>query len=261
MISTQGELPKISPPLLCWFLWYCRRYLRKHLNALRVSGVERLKDLGGRPLVLCMNHPSWWDPLIAAALADNFLSSREHYAPIDSKALERYGFFRKLGFFGVEQSSLRGAEMFLRISREVLKKRNSALWVTVQGRFADVRERPLQIAPGVAHLMAHAPDAVAIPVAMEIVQWQERTPEVLVRIGEPISSNVLVRKDWNEAIRKHLEQTMDELAAASIKRDERQFTTVLGGSAGVGGMYDSWRRMKSALRGKKFDVHHQGGRA
>jgi hypothetical protein len=32
---------------------------------------------------------------------------------------------------------------------------------------------------------------------------------------------------------------------------------LLGGSAGVGGVYDVWRRLKAAIQGRKFHADHQ----
>ena len=49
---------------------------------------------------------------------------------------------------------------------------------------------------------------------------------------------------------------MDALAVAARERDPSQFLNLLAGQAGVGGVYDVWRRAKALVRGRKFDGHH-----
>ena len=247
-MKNHGEVPRVSVTLLRWFQWYCRGYLRKHVNSIRAAGVENLRGIGDRPVVVCMNHPSWWDPLIAAFLADCLFKERGHYAPIDGDALEKYRFFRKLGFFGVEKGTARGARTFLEVSRSIVQEPSSCLWITVQGKFADVRERPVRVAPGIGHLLRGS-DCVVVPLAIEISHWEERTPEVLVKIGSVIRTGEVMwsAQQGNVAVEASLANAMEGLAAEAIARNGAAFETLLGGTAGVGGVYDSWRALKSRL--------------
>lgn len=261
-VKERGEVPRVSAKMLRWFQWYCRGYLRKHVNSIRVAGIENLREIGDRPVVVCMNHPSWWDPLIAAFLADSLFRGRKHYAPIDADALENYSFFKKLGFFGVEKGTARGARTFLEVSSAVLQERASCLWVTVQGKFTDVRERPVRVAPGVGHLLREI-DCVAVPMAIEIVHWEERIPEVLVTIGAAIRTGEArgSAQEWNAVVESSLEKAMDRLAAESVARNGSAFKILLGGKAGVGGVYDTWRAWKSRVQGRTFDAHHSAREA
>ena len=77
-----GECPTISPVLRRWFAWYASRYVARHFSAVRIAGGEPPMLAAGRPAVVFLNHPSWWDPLIAAVLAMTFYPERSHYAPI-----------------------------------------------------------------------------------------------------------------------------------------------------------------------------------
>ena len=98
----------------------------------------------GDPPVIYVNHASWWDPLVLLLLTHQLYPGRKFFAPMDAKALERYGFFRRIGCFGVELGSLRGAKQFLGASLAALGLPDGGLCVTPQGRFADVRERPVR---------------------------------------------------------------------------------------------------------------------
>ena len=41
-----------------------------------------------------------------------------------------------------------------------------------------------------------------------------------------------------------------------IAKNEDSFVTILGGAVGVGGIYGFWQRIKSLLRGEKYDPRH-----
>jgi hypothetical protein len=53
-----------------------------------------------------------------------------------------------------------------------------------------------------------------------------------------------------------LEETQDALACDAMSHDPARFETVLTGSAGVGGVYDAWRRVRAAARGERFVAEH-----
>jgi 1-acyl-sn-glycerol-3-phosphate acyltransferase len=173
---------KRSGTAVTWFSWYARRYVARHFHGMRVSREGLPADCEG-PLIVYLNHGSWWDPLIALLLTQRYLAAREFAAPIDAAALKRYGILERIGFFGVEQGTWRGARQFLRTSEEVLKRERGAVCVTPQGRFADVRERPLRFAPGLGQLASRLTAGTILPLAVEYAFWEERTPEVLARFG------------------------------------------------------------------------------
>ncbi len=169
--------------------------------------------------------------------------------------------FRKLGFFGVEQGTRRGAIQFLRTAENILHDPNSLLVITPQGRFADVRERPVRFAAGLGHLATRVERAFFLPMATEFIFWEERLPEILVRFGEPVE----VRKadaatfdanEWTKLFEQKMQATQDALAAEAQRRNPEDFHVVLRGGAGQGGIYDQWRSMKAKMRGEKFRKEH-----
>ena len=171
--------------LIRGFQRYAHRYVRKHFHAVRLSKSGSPLASGDEPLLVVLNHPSWWDPLIGIVLSRAF-GARDHFAAIDAVAVRQYRFFQKLGFVGVDTKSLRGAAEFLRTGAAILAQPRHVFWVTAQGRFTDVRERPLALRSGVGHLAARLTAGIVLPVALEYTFWTERTPEALVRVGEPL---------------------------------------------------------------------------
>ncbi len=248
--------PRISRPLSRWFGAYARRYVRRHVHAVRVLRRDLPSDAGDAPLLIVLNHPSWWDPMIAFVLRDRFFPRREHYAPMDAAALERYRFFGRLGMFGVERGTPRGAATFLRVGEAVLARPRGTLWVTAQGRFEDPRVRPTVLMPGVGLLAARMPRGSVLPLALEYPFWEERTPEALAAFGTPMAVGSGDTEGWTARIAEALERTQDVLATAAAARDGVTFETILGGRAGVGGVYDLWRSLRARLKGERFDREH-----
>jgi 1-acyl-sn-glycerol-3-phosphate acyltransferase len=253
------ELPKPSKFLLRWFTRYVRFYLRRNFHGIHLLLSGSLEQVAGRPLLVCLNHPSWWDPLIALYISQRFFPEREHWAPIADAGLNKYRFFRRLGFFGIDPNTRAGAQRFLRIGREALARPNTALWVTPQGQFRDVRERPVSIQSGVGHLAQASRKFAMLPIALEYAFWNERYPEAFAAIGTPVSiddgASRSVRQ-WTDAFALALERTQELLARAVLARDRRAFEALLEGNAGIGGIYDAWRSLKARAKGERFHAEH-----
>jgi 1-acyl-sn-glycerol-3-phosphate acyltransferase len=260
-ITHHASLPRISPRLLRAFTAYSRWYVGRHFHAVRVSETGLPPAIHGLPLVLYVNHAAWWDPLACLLLQQEFFRERRAFAPIDARALRQYRFFAKLGFFGVEQDSPRGAVSFLRHATAILQHSDTALWLTPQGRFADARERPVRFKPGLGHLPERVGRAVFVPVALEYTFWEERKPELLVRFGE---AEILGRdvgqppaaETWTRHFEQRLEATQTALANDAQARNPTRFRSVLRSGSGVGFFYDAWRRWRARLRGERFRSEH-----
>ena len=255
-------VPRISPWLLGWFRWYSARYLRRHFHALRLSRDCRPDVPDDVPLVVYLNHAAWWDPLFGLLLAERLFPRRATYAPIEAKALGRYRFMERLGLFGIDPQTRRGGLRFLRLSRAILIRADTALWITPEGRFADPRERPAAFRPGLAHLARSLASGALVPLAIEYPFWEERSPEALARFGEAVrieTRNDRTVADWNALLESRLRAAQDSLAEQAIRRDPREFETLLRGRAGVGGVYDLWRRLVARLRGETFSPEHGEG--
>ena len=251
------DLPHVSPMLLGWFTWYSKRYLRRHFHSLRVSLAGLPPSAADMPVAIFSNHASWWDPLLWLALKAEFFPAARAFSPIDAAALTRYRILSRLGFFGVEQKTGRGAIQFLRTAEKILRRPGHILALTPQGRFADPRERPVRFEPGLGHLAARVGGAVFVPMASEFVFWEERLPEILVRFGEPIATDQITDgESGTELFERKLEAVQDALAADVKRRDPRDFQIVLRGRAGQGGVYDWYRAAKAKLRGEKFVREH-----
>lgn len=246
--------------ILNWgFRRYVRRFVRKNFNAVRVIGQEQLAGLPEGPIVCFINHPGWWDPMTGVLMTDLLFSTRRFAAPMDAEALRSYPILERLGFFSVERESTSGAKEFLRISRELLKNPQTILWLTPAGKFHDVRQ-PASFMNGLSHLVDSKFHGTALPMAIEYTFWNERSPELLVHFGSPLNcAGLSTDRDVRTSELEHaLVATQAKLAERAIARDPAGFTTLAMGRAGVGGLYDFWRRVIAGLRGRKFQDRHSG---
>src|SRR5262245_44288498 len=251
-------LPVRSDRLFRLFRWYARRYCAKYLRAVRLAEWVRPPRLDG-PAVIVMNHPSWWDPLIGYVLTGLF-AHRVDWGVFESSALKQYRFLGRAGNIGVQAGSPRRAVRFLEVARTILANPNATIWITGQWRFVDARKRPIHLRSGAGHLARQLDRGLIVPLALEMVFWDQRTPEALAAFGSPLICTVHRKwsaDQWTAEIESELERTQNRLAADAMGRDPARFTTILRGRAGVGGVYDFWRRMSSWARGKRFDAEHR----
>ena len=273
-----------APPRTSRFLrWGFRKYLlggfpfRRGFLAKHFHGVRLLEPVppcfadgkpGGRR-VFYLNHPGWWDPLAAAALAQFLAPGRVPYAPIDAAALTHYPIVGRLGLFGVERDTPAGARAFLTAARAVLADPAADLWLTPQGTFVPPDARPVRFAPGLGHLVSRDAELSAVPVAVRYEFWTERLPELLLAVGEPVRLEEVRRGGRGERpgsagacsrfLAGRLEATLDELARAAATREAGRFRPVVGGSAGVSAGYDALRRAAAALAGRRYRGEHGPG--
>lgn len=238
---------------------YLRRYFARHFTAVRLAQGDRprLDTLTG-PLIVYSNHASWWDPILYMLVSDLLCPGRPGYGPMDARALEKYRFFRRLGVFGVETDSRRGAVRFLETARAVLERPGAVLWMTAEGQFADPRRRPVRFRRGLGHLVRSMDRGVALPLAIEYPFWNERNPEALIRFGAPIriAAASLEADAWTEELENGLEAAQDALALDAQSREAHRFETLLSGERGIGGVYDLWRRFRARWRGDTFQPAH-----
>jgi 1-acyl-sn-glycerol-3-phosphate acyltransferase len=254
--SDHEAIPPPSQAVLKAFGLYLRWYLRRHFHAVRIANAAALTRHPG-PLIVYVNHASWWDPLTCMLLARAMFPAHRHHGPMDGDALARYPLLRKLGLFPVERGTTRGAAQFMNASMEIMRAESSLLWLTPQGAFSDVRQRPVVFKPGLAGILKRCPDATAIPLAIEYTFWDERLPEVLINVGEPQRLDPATStSDVQQTLAAKLTSAQDSLSALAQLRDPNSFENLLSGSAGVGLAYDTARRLSSWMRGKKYQAEH-----
>ena len=253
-----ASLPSYGAQLAALAAWYIPRYVRRHFHAVRCDRDGPAPAISG-PTVFFVNHSSWWDPAIGALFAARHYAGYRHYTPIDAAALNKYKIMKKLGFFPVDRNARSGARQFIEVCGRVFSTPNAILWLTPEGRFRNVRSRPVAMKRGIGHLPAICPHLTFVPMAIEYTFDQESAAEVAVRFGGGIRVSQEPRRsaaEWTEFFSRRLEYEMDQLAAKVVHRHWNDFDIVQDGTSGVGGMYDLIRRTGAMIRGKPFASSH-----
>ncbi|CTQ34580.1 lysophospholipid acyltransferase family protein [Jannaschia rubra] len=240
-----------SPAMVRFFDGVMQRQMRRAFRAVRVAepGLPALPD--DRPVVFFSNHPSWWDPAFYIVLSAALLPGRCSFGPMEARALERYRFMRRIGIFGIEPGTTSGAARLLRVGGHILSDPAHVLWLTAQGHFADPRT-PVELQRGLSRLLSRAPQALAVPVALEYPFWSEKRPEALAAFGDAIPA----AEATHERLEQALQDTANALAARAKARSPAAFDTILGGRVGVGGIYGGWSRLRARIRGRSYRPEH-----
>ncbi len=249
-----------SPFLERWFLLYTRRYLAQNFHAVRLLGsLPAFPPDDGLPLLVCLNHSSWWDVMLGIYAA-NDLFPWDTYAVMDERQLKRYRFFARVGIIGVDRTSLAGARAFLEYAGALLKNHRRALWITAQGEMVSNRTRPMQFQSGVGHIAASVGEFYFTTVALHYEFWNERLPEAFLSASpiERVSAGdgAFDRKKFVTLQERRMEAQLDALIAQVDLRDETAFQTLLSGKSGISPTYDAVRALSARLKGERFSAEH-----
>lgn len=252
------------------FAWYVRRLLAKDFEAVRALpgslGVLGSLAAGEGPAIVVMSHASWWDPLVGFHLHRLTAAAggqpRAGLAPMDAAQLARFGFFRKVGVFGIDPEHPRSAGAMVEYARERFAERpRTTLWITAQGRFTDPREA-VALRPGAAMVASRTPGVRVACLAAEYAFWQERKPGVFLaceEVGAPAGDGTRSSGAWQRAMTAGLARAAGRLAAGVIARDPGAFEVVGAGGGGgrVNPAFDAWQRLRG--RGGAIEARREGG--
>ena len=214
-----------------FFAGYAARMVRRrfHSSMVLVGDGDHFARLDSveAPVIILMTHASWWDPLAGLVLWRRFIPSREMLVPMDASELERFGFFRRLGMFGIDPDdpkSLEAMKAYV-LERFEASGDRETLGLTPQGRFTDPRE-PIRLRPGAAAIAAASPvRPEVIALAVEYPFWQDKQPEMLVSISPviPPMGEEPTTGDWQRGMTAAMVDASTRLSAASMSRDPKAF--------------------------------------
>lgn len=199
-------------------LRYAEGYLQRQFQSFRLApgSLELLTSCATRPgpLLVALNHPSWWDPLAGLVLTRR-CQGRQHRAPMDAEQLARFPFFSWLGMLpahpGQPLSWLRP------LGRELDDPRsNLMVWITPQGEFCDPR-LPVRLQGGAAWLRDKHPHLRGLTLALEYPFWNQPRPEICARVAEwPAGQELTAAMESNSARLAELASLRDPALLPSL---------------------------------------------
>lgn len=252
-------VPEPKKWLVDGFCRYTRNMVTKRFTAFGVQFATSPSDMirDDHSMMVFANHVGWWDPIVAMLLNKAYFPDRTFYAPIDAVALNAYGIFRKLGFYGLELDRFHGAAEFLRTSRDILSNPKASIWITPEGQFADARDHTKPLMPGLAHLAATSERVLFVPLAIEYPFWEEPRPMVLVRFGEAVTfDGISNKKQCAEKLEESMRSNQKDLAQSVIHRRIEAFEYLIPPRAARTSWYDTMRSWTAWFQGRPFDPRH-----
>jgi 1-acyl-sn-glycerol-3-phosphate acyltransferase len=266
-----GVIPgRYSPRFAKFFGVYLERLFASRMHAVRVArrddgvptsaALHELDEHAG-PVMVLLSHSAWWDPLVGLLLARRYVPSRSGCAPMEADQLRTFGFFRRLGLFGIDPEDPRSlSQMLAYVQGCFAREARPTLWLTPQGTFADPRA-PLVLRPGAAAVAARTPGVRVVAVTMEYGFWLDQRPEVFIRVERvdapldaPLGRGRPSTGRWHRAMQQAMRDSAARLADAVMSRDPARFEVIAGrgvkGGSRVNPIYDLWQR----LRGKRAAI-------
>lgn len=249
-----------SPLIDRWFRGYNRRYLQKSFQRIHLDGdLSGLRGDGKTPLLLCLNHSSWWDLLLGLYLSEH-LPDWDMYGVMDERQLRRYRFFSRLGVIGVERETLRGAREFLAYTRTLLTGQPRALCLTPQGEFVSNSVRPVRFQPGIGAIAGQLESFLFTTIVLDYEFWSEKQPEAFISV-RPVEYIVVDsdfdRRTFVHRLERQMEQHLDAFTAMRVQRDPALFQTLLDGQNSISPVYNTLRRASAWLRREPPALSHQ----
>ncbi|MCX5690343.1 MAG: lysophospholipid acyltransferase family protein [Planctomycetota bacterium] len=239
-----------SPRIFRGFAWYLRRLLRRDFKAIHLSRSTHAAFAASAshpgPLIVLMTHSAWWDPLIGLFLADRFHAHRRGCAPMDIAMIRKFGFFKKLGLFGIDPDHPDASQAMRSYVLSFFDQGPyPTLWLTPQGNFSDPRH-PILLRPGAAAICAactppshpHPPKALAI--AIEYVFRLDRKAEVFIHAQAVTPPDKPSTPHWHKALATSLTSAAATLACDVQSLDPARFETVLSKATKVNPLFDLW---------------------
>lgn len=212
--QTRPPLPPYWPLYALRFRQMARLVCRVVLGQLILLNPPGREELRAYKLVIYANHPSFWDPLVLALLIGRYWPGHAVLSPIDEESLRRHWYFRGLGFFGIQKSSVRGIRQFLFNANAALNsKEPSVLALTPEGKYSSPLSEPIKLQRGLARaLKAQGSSPVAvIPVAID---YRSPGPATMM-LGSPITwdgaGSSMGLGDIHADLTYRLQSALDEL--------------------------------------------------
>lgn len=169
---------------LYWLI--ARRSLRRSFYRLWLQSHGPTPDPRDGPIIFYLNHSSWWDGYLMYAIHRIVLRGRfDVHLLMEEKQLRAYSFFTWSGAFSINRHDPEDVQRSQQYAANLLRggRRARALFIFPQGRIVPQDRRPLVTYPGIARIVALAPEARLCPIALRYEFLGQQWPHAFIRMG------------------------------------------------------------------------------
>jgi 1-acyl-sn-glycerol-3-phosphate acyltransferase len=165
--------------------FWVQRSLRRSFYRIRARGLSHWRGLEtARPALTISNHTNWWDAWLVHRLTRE-CPHKKIFGMMEEANLRPNRFLTRIGAFGVDLQTPRGAFAGTRYARHLLQDASHLVWLFPQGKMTRAGAA-LELKDGAEHLAQHTPGVQVIPVYFHYAFGKESRPEIFIEIGEPL---------------------------------------------------------------------------
>ncbi|MBU9714745.1 lysophospholipid acyltransferase family protein [Evansella tamaricis] len=189
-----------------------------------------------------MNHSSWWDSIILFYLNKTLLKV-DGIGMMSLEGLTRFPFFRKIGAFSVDRSSIRSMIHSLQYASKELTN-GKHLFLFPQGEELHIETRPLRFLSGASYLHEKNKNIPIIPITFYHSLVHHQLPEWYIHIGDKMSIPTTTRKETTSLMESIMEKNLDWLREKAINEHPGTFKLLLKGKESFADKLDLKRRLR-----------------
>jgi 1-acyl-sn-glycerol-3-phosphate acyltransferase len=184
LVDTHAPSRPRSAAAVAFFRWFAGRKLQRELDGVYVRGHATLRaHLDRGPVVLALNHASWWDILLIIWL-DGLLDA-DARAVMDAANLRKLPYFGLIGAVPLDRSEPTRAWRDLSAIARLLDRPNRLVFLYPQGRHRPTGLRPLGLKAGV-RVLAATSGATVIPASVQYGFRETERVTATLDIGAPL---------------------------------------------------------------------------
>jgi 1-acyl-sn-glycerol-3-phosphate acyltransferase len=179
-----------------FFKIYTRWKIRRSFHTVEVNRTFTDKDL---PVLLIMNHMSWWDGFWALYLNMKLFHRKFHFMMLESQ-LRRYPFFNKCGGYSVNKHT-RSIIETLDYTVELLSENKNLVLLFPQGEIESLYTHSLHFEPGIEYILKKLNRKIQVVFVANLVDYfSNPRPTLYVYLKEYTSDSMSVediQSDYN----------------------------------------------------------------
>ncbi|MDQ6786090.1 MAG: lysophospholipid acyltransferase family protein [Acidobacteriota bacterium] len=213
------------------FAIYNRNLIKRRFNSVQICGLNEItKRNQHQPLIIYVNHSSWWDGLVAFEISHK--AKLASFIMMEEKQLKKLFLFRRLGAFSVVRENARKAMESLDYAAGVLRQNcRNVLWVFPQGEILPNDKRPLQFYNGLSKIVKKSGKNVQfLPIAIRYEFLGDFKPEIFIKIGKlesTIPDENFDTKKFTRYLAQNLTEILDDLRKEIVSRDFSEFERLI----------------------------------
>jgi 1-acyl-sn-glycerol-3-phosphate acyltransferase len=197
------------------FIPYMNRLLKKHFsNFFVVNDFPDVPENAG--LIITPNHISWWDGFLAEYAFSKFTQRKIHLMMLEEQ-LKKYWFFKKVGAYSINPNNSKSIIETAAYTKSIVENSLNYIVLYPQGEIEPFEQKPLKIKNGLKYFISGIKNENSIlPAAFKIQYYNDKNPAVILRFGELINSNDIL-KDF-EKYKNTFVENVDKLSEAANKK-------------------------------------------